>query len=319
MFFKSFKNTVKDYFTFSNRDKIPILIFLGLIIFFSSVLFYFRFNKPKAQTNFSAFQKDILAFEKSLVQDSALATNYNTKMSKVLVSDRSDPLHEKITTEEFDFNPNNLPDSLWARLGVNAKTISIIKKYEAKGGKFYKKEDVKKMYGLSELDYKRLEPFIVIPEKRTIANTDSAFRRTEVNNQKPTQPLLTFDLNTVSAEELKTIYGIGEGRANAILKYRSLLGGFTNKEQLQEVFGIDTMYIHIQNQLEVKTHNTRSININTAFEPGLKHPYINKQLAVIIVNYRKMHGNFKTVEEIKKVGLINDELYRKLAPYLTVE
>lgn len=319
MFFKSFKNTLKDYFTFSNRDRIPILIFLGLILIFSSILFYFRFNTTKTQTDFSDFQKDILAFENSLVQDSVSAINYSNYVIKPGTPDKNIHVHEIKTVQEFDFNPNNLPDSLWARLGINSKTISIIKKYEAKGGKFYKKEDVQKMYGLSEQDYKRLEPFIIIPEKRSVANIDSAYRKTEVNYQKTTQPLLTFDLNTVTAEELKTIYGIGEGRATAILKYRAVLGGFTNKEQLLEVFGMDTLYAHIQNQLEVKTHNIRTININTAFEPGLKHPYISKQLAVILVSYRKMHGNFKSMDEIKKLPLINDELYRKLAPYLTLE
>jgi DNA uptake protein ComE-like DNA-binding protein len=39
---------------------------------------------------------------------------------------------------------------------------------------------------------------------------------------------------------------------------------------------------------------------------------------VVLVNYRKMHGNFKSVEEIKKLPLINDELYLKLAHYLSV-
>ncbi|HOZ90927.1 MAG TPA: hypothetical protein PKX59_08410, partial [Bacteroidia bacterium] len=43
----------------------------------------------------------------------------------------------------FPFNPNNLADSLWTKLGLSEKQIASIKKYEERGGKFRIRSDVK--------------------------------------------------------------------------------------------------------------------------------------------------------------------------------
>lgn len=313
MAFNSFKNILKDYFTFTNRERRAILFLLVLIILLLFFLYYLRFKTVTSQIDFTKFNKEIVEFEQRLYEDSVLL--FKEKKTFNNEYKIATPTLPTTAISLFDFNPNNLPDTLWMRLGINKKTIQIIKNFEAKGGKFYKKEDLKKIYGMNEQDFKRLEPYIVIPQKISVTKTDSVYKK--FNSVVKTA--LTFDLNRVSAEELKTIYGIGDGRASAIIKYRSKLGGYLMKQQLLEVFGMDTLYKHIETQLEVKTKNLRLININTAYETELIHPYISKQLAIILVNYRKMHGNFKRVDEIQKLPLVNDELYRKLAPYLTVE
>ena len=48
-----------------------------------------------------------------------------------------------------------------------------------------------------------------------------------------------------------------------------------------------------------------------------KHPYINWNLANAIVEYRNQHGPYHTIEKIKSIHLVNDEIYLKIAPYLT--
>ncbi len=49
------------------------------------------------------------------------------------------------------------------KLGLTDKQISTIKNYEAAGGKFKRKEDLKKIYSISDIEYKILEPYINIP------------------------------------------------------------------------------------------------------------------------------------------------------------
>ena len=46
------------------------------------------------------------------------------------------------------------------------------------------------------------------------------------------------NLNTASVAELCTLRGIGEAKAEAILAYRTELGGFSSIEQIKEVTGI---------------------------------------------------------------------------------
>jgi competence protein ComEA len=49
------------------------------------------------------------------------------------------------------------------------------------------------------------------------------------------------------------------------------------------------------------------------------HPYIKYSLANPIVAYRNEHGPYIKLEDIKKVMAVTDEVYNKIAPYLTVQ
>ena len=60
------------------------------------------------------------------------------------------------------------------------------------------------------------------------------------------------DLNKASKEELMTLNGIGESRADAILEYRKKQGGFRSAEELKEVEGIkDGIFDKIKDQIKV--------------------------------------------------------------------
>jgi len=61
------------------------------------------------------------------------------------------------------------------------------------------------------------------------------------------------NLNTASREELMSLPGIGETRADAILKYRTGIGVFTSKEQIMEIDGIKSgLYTKLQDKICVE-------------------------------------------------------------------
>lgn len=61
-----------------------------------------------------------------------------------------------------------------------------------------------------------------------------------------------IDLNTCTAQELMTINGIGEVKANNIIEYRDYLGGYTSVEQIKNIKGIgDKVYEKISPYLTV--------------------------------------------------------------------
>lgn len=61
-----------------------------------------------------------------------------------------------------------------------------------------------------------------------------------------------LNLNTCTAEELMTINGIGEVKANNIIEYRDYLGGYTSVEQIKNIKGIgDGIYEKISPYLTV--------------------------------------------------------------------
>ena len=49
------------------------------------------------------------------------------------------------------------------------------------------------------------------------------------------------------------------------------------------------------------------------------HPYLKWNLANAIVEYRNQHGNFSSLEGLKKITLINDEVFEKIKSYLTLQ
>ena len=72
--------------------------------------------------------------------------------------------------------------------------------------------------------------------------------------------------------------------------------------------------------LSLTSINIQKININTASDFDLgKHPYISSDIAKAIAIYRKQHGNYSKIEDVRKIVFINQAMYQKIAPYITVE
>ncbi len=90
--------------------------------------------------------------------------------------------------------------------------------------------------------------------------------------------------------------------------------------QVAETYGVpDSTFQKIRPQLQCNNAAVKKININEANVDELKsHPYIKYALANVIINYRKQHGNFKSIEDIRQIDIITEEVFKKIAPYLVV-
>ena len=77
---------------------------------------------------------------------------------------------------------------------------------------------------------------IVVPKKGEEVNSELA--QTPTPHKKEVEKEGKVNINTATVEELKTLKGIGEKKAEAIIEYRKQNGSFKNKEELMKVRGI---------------------------------------------------------------------------------
>ena len=130
-----------------------------------------------------------------------------------------------------------------------------------------------------------------------------------------------IDINLADTSTLMKVNGIGSVLSNRIIEYRNKLGGFLNKKQILEVYGIeDLLYKQIEAKLVISNAKINKLNINTVSRKTLyNHPYINWNLANAITQYRFQHGEYTSVDKIKAIHLVDANLYLKIAPYLRVK
>jgi DNA uptake protein ComE-like DNA-binding protein len=135
----------------------------------------------------------------------------------------------------------------------------------------------------------------------------------------PRKTSRTIDLNTADTAELQQLRGIGPVLSARIVRYRSLLGGFTDKKQLLEVYGLpDSVYRRIAPQLSVDTSRIQRLDINTAtYGQLVRHPYLDKHQVAAIVRLRERKGAFASLDDLHQIPIIEQETYNKIIPYLS--
>ena len=221
---------------------------------------------------------------------------------------------EKKEFERFTFNPNLTSKEDLQRLGFSSKSAHNITSYRIKGGNFEIKKDLRKIYGIDQELITSLWSYIDLPEERAVTETDKP------SFERPVEAIKKFDLNQADAQKLQSIRGIGPVLSERIVKFRDRLGGFHTTEQLRDVYGLDSLVIEkLVDQSYIEANNLVKINLNTdSLKHLYQHPYIDYNLAKAIYNYRVQRGQLDSVAQIKSIKILNDSIYKKIYPYLSL-
>lgn len=216
----------------------------------------------------------------------------------------------------FMFNPNTATKETFIRLGLSPKIAQTILNYRNKGGQFWKKQDFKKIYGLTEAHYQTLEPFINIPKQVT----EKVIPPTAIPKEFTAPVVVKIDINQSTVADWKKLKGIGDYSAKRIVNFRDKLGGFTSVEHIKETWNVpDSMIDKVATQLIISPL-IRKISINTVSAEELSlHPYIKRKEAHVIVNYRTNHGNYSSIDDLKKVRALTPFFIERITPYLSFE
>ena len=218
------------------------------------------------------------------------------------------------------FDPNTVDSVTLLHLGFKPWQAKNMLKYRAKGGKYRQKEDMKKLYGMTDSMYIALEPYICI-QQDSIA-VDSAQVDTIHLDSLPKWRSIKKDtilnLRTADTTELKLIRGIGSYRAKMIVRYREQLGGYARVEQILEAKGMDKVVADsILPHFYIDSVVLNKMPVNKIRPEVLhRHPYLSFEQAKAIYEYRRRHIRIKSAEELKKIKGLSPSDIEKISIYL---
>jgi competence protein ComEA len=292
----------ENLFFLSKRSRsgvIGLLVLVLIIALIPRLLLHFENNNELKLTVSKVSKEDITELKKER-QSSKRNYNYKSKKSKF-----------KIPPTKF--NPNSYTQNDWVYLGLSVKQADVVLRFTERG--VYNEADFKKIFVIPNELFALIKDSIVYSEKPAYV----ALTNNKVGKDNKIKVVL--DLNTASQEQLVSIPGVGEYVAGRIVNYRDKLGGFIKKEQLLEISKVDVdLYARIEGYLKLNEGESRKISINTADAKELQaHPYIDWSVANSIVKIRNQKENmYKSIDEIKVSVLIDEELFEKIKPYLSL-
>ena len=272
---------------------------------------------------------DYKAEPQQMAADSIFGQQGNTRSKRpVQYYDRSKrPVQyyatESKKVERFPFDPNTADSTQLLRLGLQPWQVRNIYKYRAKGGVYRRKEDFARLYGLTVKQYRELEPYIRISSDYLPAST-LVDKREPVEQEPVKRDTLRYPvkiqenehvvLNTADTTQLKKVPGIGSYYARQIIRYGQRLGGYVNVDQLDE---IDDFPKESKKYFVIVDAHPNRLNINRLTLPQLRrHPYINFFQAKAITDYRRLHGDIKSLNELRLDRDFPEEAIRRLEPYI---
>lgn len=293
----NFQKIVADYFHFTKRERIAVLFFFGLLI----LMLVYRIS-------LNYYINPILKMEIQNIELPVDSLIYGQIQNKITLTPFTKSAAKPI-------NPNHATFNELTAIGFTKKQAAIIFNYRKKGGHFYFKEDIYKVYSVDSVCFNKVVEYIELPHQSNQETHKNNLPPTEIKKDKK-----LVDLNEADSISLLSVYGIGPYLAHQIIHYRNRLGGFIQLEQMQEVKGM-----HTENFNELISNffigkQPIKINLNTAELKMLAlHPYSNWQLAKSIINYRNQHGAFKHLSELNDIYGIDKTTTLKLIPYLNIE
>lgn len=289
----NFKQFVNDYLTFSRNERRGITILI-VIIFVLAVA-----------------NKVIFYFETPAKLDTSLLDSARHRLNeKPLVASSPSETHSL-----FVFNPNTIDSDALDSLLVPAEIKRNVLKFREKGGRFFSANDFRKIYGMNDSIFGKVEPFLLF---------DSAVTTKPLQNKQT--ELFAFDPNTATDDDFIRL-GFSEKQVRTIRNYQNKGGQFRSASDFFKIYGISESqkqslaeYVVIEKEVKEIEEPQRKIfqvEINSADSVELKKlPGIGEKLSKRIVKYRDLLGGFYEIKQLKEVYGLNEETIKSIEKML---
>ncbi len=177
-------------------------------------------------------------------------------------------------------------------------------------------------------------------QQEEIKVTADSLRRTIEVSEK----IRKYDINKIDIETMEKLPGVGPKTAKLMFDYRQDKGKFSSLIELTNIKGIGKKtlakmlpyltyigdstkvieFLKVADKKQAKKTKSKpsieqNININQAgVEELILLPGIGEAKAKKIIAYREKNGDFKSIEDIKKVSGIGEGIFNKIKDFITI-
>jgi competence ComEA-like helix-hairpin-helix protein len=298
MNFKAWKTSL-----FTQKERAGILVLMVLLILIQCYRYYAENNHQVIKPTIQVVDSLLQSANTHQAESWKNKPSYNYEDRKLTVNNKRKNLHP------VKFDPNTASDQIWIDWGVRPKTIQTIRRFQEKGGRFRSPEDLFRIWGLDSMTAKQMQSYVELPPNFQSSKTEISKPWIEKKKNK-------IDINLADSTSWEDLPGIGPVMASRIVRYRNRLGGFANRNQLHEVYGMtDSLYEKISPML-VDGIPLSKHNWNTVTESELKsHPYVGPKFARLILRFREQHPELKSWEIWKRIPGVTDSVLEKWQLY----
>jgi len=301
----------RDYpFTLARTDRIYLLAFVSLLLCWELIK-YFIPHTPLSKVVVS--DSPLIVREKTGFYDIKKAFKKNTAPMATDQLSKNIPTASNANKVSIT-QPVNIMEASEAALqaaGFNPSVASNITRYLSAGGQIKNEEDVLKIYGMDIMQWERVAPNIIFPEK------DREEEKSYIPNLY--LPKRILDLNTANANDLDSLPGIGPVFAERLITFRNSLGGFLDVQQIKSCYGIPPETIEKIIPLVMIGESVKPKNVNEIDWSTFWHPYLDKKYSAMILAYKKNHGPFHSPDDFRKVFPPDTSWCDRILPYLSFE
>lgn len=295
-----------EYFYYTRQERRGTLILVILILILSFLPYLYHFFKTSPEVDTAYIEK-----------------------ASLMMAPGETAIYE--APELFPFNPNSISEDSLLLLGLSPGVAQNIINYRKKVHPFKRREDLKKVYTLSDEDYQRLFPYIEVSKKEK----KESFERFTKKEETIAYSSFPFDPNTVDRTSLLQL-GFSAYATDNLLNYRNKGGRFKNVSDVKKIYGVDaTLFDHIkpliifeQNEKGLDASAPESIpasydappivlDINQADIEEWQQLYgIGPAYAKRIVRFREALGGFVSIDQIGEVYGLPDSTFQQIKPFL---
>jgi hypothetical protein len=195
-------SNIKTYFQYTASQRAGIFLLLTLIIGFQFLYFFVDFTSIETDKNTTEKQQWLS------LQTEIDAAKQDTELD---------------SPKMYPFNPNFITDFKGYKLGMSTQEIDRLLAFRKTNKYVNSAQEFQAVTKVSDSLLNVISPYFKFPDW---VNNKKEFKSYSKQNFQKKESLVVLDINQATQDDLKKVYGIGDGLSERILNEREKLGCF---------------------------------------------------------------------------------------------